>query len=145
MKGPAKPLRLLTVAATLAGLIGADTTSVQAHRADFDACAAYKRSGRPCISGREAATYTPYSGSGVHLRGRVSTSHAGLSARVARRAPGGSWQVVGQDSVSSGGRLYWRWAVTESDVDYDGPYRLVFRIPGHGRSNVVKVYVIYGE
>jgi hypothetical protein len=111
----------------------------------FQACAAYRRHGPPCISGRGAATFTPYSYNVVHLRGRVQPSHTNFRADVLRKSPNGVWRDVDSVGVSDEGRLYWRWRVTEEDVNYDGPYRLRFRLTGHGRSNAVRVYIIYGE
>jgi hypothetical protein len=59
-----------------------------------------------------------------------------------RKDPGGAaWQKVATVDISAKGRMGWTWDTRESDAA-PSPYKAMFRIPGHGKSNLVSVGVI---
>jgi len=39
----------------------------------------------------------------------------------------------------------WRWHTHRRDADQETPYRFRLRIPGHGKSDVVEAFVLFGE
>jgi hypothetical protein len=41
--------------------------------------------------------------------------------------------------------MVFRWHTHRHDGDQLRPYRMKFRIPGHGVSDVVRAYVLFGE
>jgi hypothetical protein len=80
----------------------------------------------------------------VVLKGTVSPAHQ--RAVVQRRAPGSDrWVKVDTVTITDHGRMKWRWHTHRGDADQAHPYRLRFRIPGHGTSHVAKAWVLFGE
>jgi hypothetical protein len=83
-------------------------------------------------------------GDTVVLRGSVSPDHA--YALVLVRPPRTDrWQRWGRVEVSDTGSIVFRWHTHRHDGDQLRPYRMKFRIPGHGVSDVVRAYVLFGE
>jgi hypothetical protein len=80
----------------------------------------------------------------VILKGTVSPAHA--EAVVLMKAPGED-RFVREDTVaiSDAGRMKWRWQTRRRDAVQDEPYLLRFKIPGHGKSDVVEAFVLFGE
>ena len=138
--------RHVAALALVAGLIVVGFSPASAHEPkSFEACAAYKKKA-PSTKCYTNTTYTPYSFNKVFLRGEVKPKHSRYEARVLRQDPGSSaWHKVAEVPIGAQGKMKWTWRVKEADVDYGGPYRLKFKIPGHGKSNAVKTWVIYGE
>lgn len=124
-------------------LVAGAGTSVSAHPTrDFPACAAYRRTGGPCLD--RGASY--YYDTLVHLRGQVSAAHASQTALVVRKKPFSStWRVVDQVHISDTGRMRWEWRPTAEDAEQRRPYEFKFRIAEHGLSNEVEVFVLFGE
>ncbi len=84
-------------------------------------------------------------GSSLYFRGEVTPAHSEFTAKVLRRKPGGSvWRKVATVDISATGRMGWTWDTRLRDGAI-GPYKVMFRIPGHGKSAVVSVGVIVGE
>jgi hypothetical protein len=82
-------------------------------------------------------------GDTVVLRGSVSPDHA--YALVLVRPPGTDrWQRWGRVPIDEG-QMVFRWHTHRHDGDQLHPYRMMFRIPGHGESDVVRAYVLFGE
>ena len=120
---------------------GAGTAPAHPTR-DFDACAAYQRTGGPCTARGGAYQY----GATVHLRGQVSPSHASQTALVVRKRPFSStWRVVDEVFISDTGHMRWAWHTTVDDAVQRRPYEFRFRIADHGLSNKVEVFVLFGE
>lgn len=68
------------------------------------------------------------------------------SSTVVRKRPYAStWRVVGEVSISDTGPMRWSWDTTVDDAVQRRPYEFRFRIPGHGLSNKVEVFVLLGE
>jgi hypothetical protein len=104
----------------------------------FDACVT-QAGFDPC-----GDTFSYLYGDTVILRGTVATVHE--DAVVLRRAPGSNrWERVGTVDITDAGRMIWRWRTHRRDAVQDAPYRLRFTIPGHGRSDVVEAWVLFGE
>ena len=82
----------------------------------------------------------------VVLRGRVNPAHADLRASVLRRNPYSSkWRRVATVPIAAGGRMRYSWHTTYEDAVQHRPYWFRFNIPGHGKSNDVQAWVIFGE
>lgn len=89
-------------------------------------------------------TFSYLYGDTVILRGSASRHHA--EAIVLRMAPGSDrWERAGVVPISDANRMTWRWHTRRRDAVQDEPYLLRFRIPGHGRSDVVQAWVLFGE
>lgn len=130
-----------TFLAAVVGVTGLALPASAHPSGSFTACVAYKQVGGYC---GETATYTPWAPDTVFLRGRVP-SHGGATASVLRKGPGTTWKKVDSVEVKGSGVVRWGWRLEESDVNYNGPYSLRFKIPSHGKSEVVEAWVIYGE
>jgi hypothetical protein len=122
-------LTVVIVATTATIALGHPTTT-------FDACL------RRPVAGACGDNVTYVYRDTVVLRGEVEPDHT--SALVLRRAPGGRWQRVDRVPVTDG-EMVWRWHTHRPDAVQDAPYRLRFAIPGHGRSDVVLAWVLFGE
>ena len=132
-------LRLFVVVSIL--VAGAGVAAAHPTR-DFDACAAYRRSGGSCVTRGAAYAY----GSTVHLRAHVTSSHPSQRALVVRKRPYSStWRVVDEVDISDTGRIRWEWHTTVDDAVQRRPYEFRFRIAEHGVSNRVEVFVLFGE
>lgn len=109
----------------------------------FEACAAYQRVGGQCRS--DGGTYLY--GMTMHLRATVEPEHADLEAQVWRQRPRSQvWRLVERGlAISERGVMRWSWPTTIDDADQVRPYHFRFRVPGHGRSEALEVWVIFGE
>jgi hypothetical protein len=89
-------------------------------------------------------TFAYLFGDVVVLKATVSPVHG--EAVVQRKAPGSDgWENVDTVSINDAGRMKWRWHTHRRDADQETPYQLRFRIPGHGKSDVVEAFVLFGE
>jgi hypothetical protein len=89
-------------------------------------------------------TFSYLYGDTVILKGTAPSTYD--EAVVQRKAPGAdAWERVATVSISDAGRMRWRWRTRRSDVVQDAPYLLRFRIRGHGRSDTVEAFVLFGE
>ncbi len=87
---------------------------------------------------------TVLAGDGFTIVGRVHPSHHNRRAEVWRRLPhsGGVWRKIDTVGIARHGRMEWGWDTDDEDANSDASYGFQFRIPGHGRSNRVRVWVI---
>jgi hypothetical protein len=126
------PALLVSLAAALVpAASGANEADIDAclTRADVDIC---------------DDTFSYLYGDTVILRGRVSPVHA--EAVVLRKTPGeDTWERMGTVPISDTGKTKWRWRTRYRDAVQDAPYLLRFKIPGHGKSDAVEAYVLFGE
>lgn len=130
------PIRLAVTVAVSAGLTA---PAAAAHPTDaFDAC--LTRSGTDICDD----TFSYVFGDTVILKGTVSPVHE--EAFVVMKAPGDDrFRREDTVSISDAGRMKWRWHTRRGDAVQDEPYLLRFKIPGHGRSDVVEAFVLFGE
>ncbi|MGZ8513210.1 MAG: hypothetical protein ACXWWL_07205 [Candidatus Limnocylindria bacterium] len=85
---------------------------------------------------------TYLAGDNLWFQAEVQPPHAGMTARVLMKEPGNdTWERVGSDTVSDVGELRWTWRTDVSDADVKF-YRLKWKIPGHGKSEVATVQLI---
>jgi hypothetical protein len=126
----------LVLSSAAAIVLTSAPTAVGHPTASFDACL------RPPVAGGCGDNVTYVYRDTVVLRGRVEPDHA--SAIVLRRAPGDRWRRAGRVPVTDG-ELVWRWHTHRPDAVQDAAYRLRFAIPGHGRSDAVLAWVLFGE
>ena len=105
----------------------------------FDACVKYRyHTDMGCSNRRLEA------GEGTHalLRATLIPRHAGAVAWVKRLEPHADrWERVVQVTVSDEGRVHWVWVPRDEDVRNNTSWRFRFKIPGHGRSDIVRVRV----
>jgi hypothetical protein len=136
-------MRLALGSLVAASVLVAGASSASAHpTAEFHACAAHQRVGGSCFARGGAYAY----GTTVHLRARVSPAHSAQRALVVRKRPYAStWRVVDEVFISDTGRMRWSWHTTSDDAVQRRPYEFRFRIPEHGLSNEVEVFVVLGE
>ena len=107
----------------------------------FDACAAYQRHGGIC---GDTATYT--FGDRVFLRARVEPVHEGHDAFVTFLRPGADeWRRGVSVNITETGRMRWSFRSEKQDADQTEPWRFRFRIPGHGASDALTVFILFGE
>lgn len=67
--------------------------------------------------------------------------HVGDVAYVKRLEPHADrWERVARVTVSDEGRVHWAW-VPEQDIHNETSWKFRFTIPGHGRSDIVRVRV----
>ena len=104
----------------------------------FDACVTARGSLIRCSNLRlEAGDGTP-----VLLRAKLVPRHAGAAAWVKRLQPHADrWERIAQVIVSEEGRAHWLWIPGDEDVHNNTSWRFRFKIPGHGRSDIVRVRV----
>jgi hypothetical protein len=122
-------------------VIGTASAAIGHPTRRFDACAAHRRIGSRCY---RTATYLY--GRTVHLRGRVIPNHPARSARVLRRSRvSHRWRIVASIPINDRGAMRYAWRTTRSDANQRSAYRFRFRIPRHGRSNAVRVWVLFAE
>ena len=128
--------RLVLAGAVLAALI---PSAAAAHPTDlFDAC--LTRSDVDFCDD----TFSYIFGDTVILKGTVSPVHG--EAVVLMKAPGEDrFRREDAVAVSDAGRMKWRWQTRRRDAVQDEPYLLRFKIPGHGKSDVVEAFVLFGE
>lgn len=89
-------------------------------------------------------TFSYVYGDTVVLKATVSPNHD--EAIVLRKAPGAArWERVEAVPISAAGVIRWRWHTHRPDAVQDAPYLLRFHIPGHGHSDVVEAFVLFGE
>lgn len=132
-------MRAARIALAGAVLVALVPSAAAAHPTDqFDAC--LTRSDVDFCDD----TFSYVFGDTVMLKGTVSPAHA--EAVVLMKAPGED-RFHREDSVaiSDAGRMKWRWETRRRDAVQDEPYLLRFKIPGHGKSDVVEAFVLFGE
>lgn len=128
----------LAVGLVVAVVVALVPAAVTAHPADVDACLT-RADVDICDN-----TFSYLYGDTVILKGAVSPRHD--EAVVQRMAPGSDrWERVGTVSISDAGKMRWRWRTRRSDAVQEAPYLLRFKIPGHGRSDTVEAFVLFGE
>lgn len=130
------PRSKVVLVVAIAVVLVAAPTALGHPTTTFDACL------RPPVAGECGDNVSYVYRDTVVLRGQVEPDHA--SAIVLRRAPGERWRRAGRVAVTDG-ELVWRWHTHRPDAVQDAPYRLRFVIPGHGRSDVVLAWVLFGE
>lgn len=104
----------------------------------FDAC------GKPrgveevrCAGKTEVGKGVP-----VAIRAEIAPPHIGAMAWVLRLQPHADrWERVAVARVSRVGAVRWYWTPRERDIHNYTAWRFRFKIPAHGRSNIVRVLV----
>jgi len=131
-------MRRIALALGLALTVALAPAPAVAHPVDIDAC----------LTRADVAicddTFSYLYGDTVILKGVVSPFHD--EAVVQSKAPGSDrWERAATVSVSDTGKAKWRWRTRRSDAVQDAPYLLRFKIPGHGRSDTVEAWILFGE
>jgi hypothetical protein len=103
----------------------------------FTACAKQHRDAELC----RQTVNNGYTES-LYLRGRVTPPHGHLRARVWQKKPGERWERERRVKITDTGRMRWHWYPEKPDDPNDRPYRFQFRIPDHGRSNIVLMFIV---
>jgi len=85
---------------------------------------------------------TYLAGDDLWFQGEVKPLHAGMTAKVRMKLSGDDvWEKVGSATVSDTGTLQWTWRTDVSDANVKF-YRLKWKIPDHGISEVATVQLI---
>lgn len=127
----------VVVAFAVASVLGATPVAAAHPTEEFDACLTASGAGF-C---EDILSYLY--GDTVVLRGTVSPDHA--RAIVLVRPPRSDrWERWGSVPIE-GGAMVFRWRTHRPDADQLRPYRMRFLIRGHGQSDIVKAYVLFGE
>jgi hypothetical protein len=114
----------------------------QAHPTrQFNACAAITQNGARCFPNGLSYHY----GSPVRLRAKVTPVHSPRAGVWMKRPGEQSFSWIGHAPIDAQGRMRFNWPTTRDDADQNRPYHFEFRIPGHGRSTDVDVWVLFGE
>ncbi len=131
-------VRAMTAGAVLAAQILLLVPTANAHHAEsFTACR-WRSAFHDC---RESKIYL--AGDLVVLKGLVKPSHRDYQAEVWRRLPNSSvWRKLKEVDIYRHGGMFFKWRTDDDDAYIDAPYSFQFRIPGHGRSNKVRLEVI---
>lgn len=133
MRRAVVPLVTLAVSGTVL-----PTAPASAHDAEIDACLT-RADADFCED-----TFSYVFGDTVILEGTVSPRHDRALALL--KAPGADrWERFGWATVSDSGSVRVRWRTHRRDAVQDAPYLLRWRIPGHGKSDVVEAFVLFGE
>lgn len=134
------------VAWLLAAALLLPAPSAGAHHAEsFEACWwHWAFSGGYCERGRHRTKELALTGDGVILRAVVRPTHRNHEAELWRRAPctGVFRRFKVGIEIHRWGGMVWRWETDEDDANISCSYGFQFRIPGHGRSNKVRLWVI---
>jgi hypothetical protein len=132
--------RLLVIAAVLVmslTIVGAPAAAASPVTS-FTACSV-KPHGTRC-----ANDVIYHLGDTIRLRGRVKPALASLRARVWREKPQQKkFHLVATVPIGPGGGMHYVWPTSLRTDPGEAQYRFQFRIPGHGRSNVVRLWLLF--
>jgi hypothetical protein len=122
------------------GVAGAHDTK------EFEACSAFTAAARYC-----AKTITIVREDTVWLRAKAKPPHGGFEVILQKQNPGRTqWhdectlpapQPDPCYTLTDGGRVKTSWFAGSGSVDEDHPYHFRWKIPDHGISNTVNVWV----
>lgn len=104
----------------------------------FEACSAFTAAAHYC-----AKTITIVRGDTVWLRAKAKPPHGGFEVILQKQNPGRTqWLDEGPPlTLSDGGRVKTSWFAGSGSVDEDHPYHFRWKIPDHGLSNTLNVWV----
>lgn len=114
----------------------------------FEACASFTAAAHYC-----AKTITIVRGDTVWLRAKAKPPHGGFEVILQKQNPGRTqWHDECTSttpppppdpcySLSDGGRIKTSWFAGSGSVDEDHPYHFRWKIPEHGLSNTLTVWV----
>lgn len=114
------------------------TFKVTARTRSFDACI-----GSAHGLCKDRALYL--AGDRPHIIATIGSGSAGAIAGLWRRAPGGRWERVASVPVDASGHLGWQWVTTDEDARSHGAWSFLYRIPGRGRSDIVRVSIVAAD
>lgn len=85
---------------------------------------------------------TYLAGDDLWFKGKVKPAHAGKTATAQMKEPGDdTWTDVATDTISAAGKMRWTWRTDATDAN-TSPYRLRWKVAGHGNSDVATVLLI---
>jgi hypothetical protein len=83
-------------------------------------------------------------GDTIRLRGHVTPPHASLRAQVWREKPQQKkLHLLGTVPIGAQGGMHYVWHTSRLDDPGEAQYKFQFRIPGHGKSNVVRLWLLF--
>jgi len=83
-------------------------------------------------------------GDTIRLRGHVTPPHSNLRAQVWREKPQQKkFHRIGSVAIGAHGGMRYVWPTSLQDDPGEAQYKFQFRIPGHGRSNVVRLWLLF--
>lgn len=104
------------------------------HVRSFDACVGGR--GSLCVDRKDYLA-----GDHPHLRAVIRPHHRNLRADVWAKEPHRVWTKVDDVRISDGGHITWAWNPALADVHPHCAWQFQFRLPGHGRSDIVRIFV----
>jgi hypothetical protein len=130
--------RFAFLAGTIAMLMALMPDVAGAHDTkEFQPCAAFTAAARYC-----AKTITIVRGDTVWLRAKAKPPHGGFEVILQKQNPGRTqWHDEETLTLSDGGRVKTSWFAGSGSVDEDDPYHFRWKIPEHGLSNTLNVWV----
>jgi hypothetical protein len=106
-----------------------------AHRATtFDACVGTFHG--VC---EDHASYL--AGDHPHISAKIRPRHRDLRAVLWRRPPHRPWERIATVAINDRGRMSWQWDTSSDDVRPHRGWHFQYRLPGHGRSDIVRVRI----
>ena len=75
------------------------------------------------------------------LLATIAPHHSGQLASLWRRAPHRAWTKVAMIWINAKGHMRWEWTPQPGDARRWHPWRFQYRLAGHGRSDVVRIWV----
>jgi hypothetical protein len=131
---------MIMLMALTPGVAGAHNTN------EFEACSSFTAAARYC-----AKTITIVREDTVWLRAKAKPPHGGFEVILQKQNPGRTqWhdectlpapQPDPCYTLTDGGRVKTSWFAGSGSVDEDHPYHFRWKIPDHGVSNTVNVWV----
>ena len=119
---------------TLGLMVVPSAPALAHHVRSFDACVGGR--GGPCVDRKDHLA-----GDHPRLHAEIRPRHADLRADVWTKEPHRAWGKVDDVRISDEGRITWAWETTLADAHPHKPWRFQFRLPGHGRSDIVRITV----
>ena len=129
------PKSVLAIVLFTVGLVWVSSAPVQAHHVrSFDACVGGR--GGSCLDRKDYLA-----GDHPHLFAEIRPRYPDLRADVWAKEPHRAWAKVDDVRISDEGHITWAWDTTLADVHPHKPWRFQFKLPGHGRSDIVRIRV----
>jgi hypothetical protein len=128
--------RVVVVVATAAVLLVGTHAALAHSMSRFDSCVGNRHFNVVCRD-----RYLVLPGDRV-WHARAKPSHSGQTVRIWRRNPDADWvKVANKQRLGPRGWLHWSWQ-TEARHVADVAYRFRVVLPGHGKSDTVRIPVV---
>lgn len=135
--GCKRAYRATLTAAVACAVLLLPVTIAHAHSVrSFDACIGNYPPGGLCKNAQDYLV-----GDHPTIRATVKPAHSDLRAALWRRVPHQSWVKLKTVAINEQGRMAFEWTPQAGDARPHHPYRFRFVLHGHGRSDIVRLWV----